>query len=60
MDLSYTKIVVANADQVMNIVHLEKIALEKQLQEEGDSLEGSYIQSALKELKVLFPVKYHN
>lgn len=42
----------ANCDQVKKIVDDEKKELEQQLKEEGDSLEGSFVQSALNLLLV--------
>ena len=49
----------ANYDQVNKIVDGEKRELEQQLREEGDTLEGSFIQAAMQSL-IVRNVLYRN
>lgn len=52
MDMLYAKVLVASWEQVQDIVHCERTALECQLQDNAvDGLEASYIQAALNLLR---------
>ncbi len=52
VDVRFAKLLLANCDQVKEILAAEKRELQQQLSEEGDSLEGSFVQAALQLLKV--------
>ena len=52
VDVRYAKLLVANYTQIKKIVDAEKRELDQQLKEEGDSLEGSFVQAAMQLLMV--------
>jgi hypothetical protein len=51
VDVCYTKLLIATTQQVQNMIDEEDTALECQLQDEPDSLEGSFIEAARQLLK---------
>ena len=52
VDVRCAKLLVANYTQIKKIVDAEKRELDQQLKEEGDSLEGSFVQAAMQLLMV--------